>query len=63
MEKYLTLFCFQGQNIEPPVVIGARKQGPPPFVVGDKVKVKTSEEQLKMMQQGHGGWNPRMSEV
>lgn len=43
--------------------MGARKHGPPPFGFGDKVKVKTSEEQLKKMQQGHGGWNPRMSEV
>ncbi|XP_025829429.1 E3 ubiquitin-protein ligase MIB2 isoform X4 [Agrilus planipennis] len=50
-----------GQNIEqnvarPPLT------GPPPFTVGDKVKVNVDVNQLKIMQQGHGGWNPRMTE-
>lgn len=39
------------------------RSGPPPFSVGDKVKVVVTEEQLKAMQQGHGGWNPKMAEV
>ena len=31
------------------------------FNVGDKVKVVvTNEEELKLMQEGHGGWNSRM---
>ena len=33
------------------------------FSVGDKVKVILEEEVLKAMQEGHGGWNPKMAEV
>jgi E3 ubiquitin-protein ligase mind-bomb len=33
------------------------------FNVGDKVKVLMDVETLKQMQEGHGGWNPRMAEV
>lgn len=33
------------------------------FSVGDKVKVMVDADHLKDMQEGHGGWNPRMSEV
>ncbi|XP_023209720.1 E3 ubiquitin-protein ligase MIB2-like [Centruroides sculpturatus] len=33
------------------------------FNVGDKVKVLLDVEKLKVMQEGHGGWNPRMAEV
>ncbi|XP_065164682.1 E3 ubiquitin-protein ligase MIB2 [Atheta coriaria] len=50
-----------GQNIETAVALPSR-QGPPPFSVGDKVQVIVSVEQLKFMQQGHGGWNPKMAE-
>ncbi|XP_035780860.1 E3 ubiquitin-protein ligase MIB2-like [Anopheles albimanus] len=32
------------------------------FYVGDRVQVNISEERLKTLQQGHGGWNPRMAE-
>ncbi|XP_071805425.1 E3 ubiquitin-protein ligase MIB2-like isoform X1 [Asterias amurensis] len=32
------------------------------FSVGDKVKVILEEEVLKAMQEGHGGWNPKMAE-
>lgn len=35
----------------------------PQFNVGDKVKVLLDVETLKVMQEGHGGWNPRMAEV
>ncbi|CAG9858951.1 unnamed protein product [Phyllotreta striolata] len=49
-----------GQNIEP--VVRPGRSGPCPFTVGDKVQVNASVEQLKAMQQGHGGWNPRMAE-
>lgn len=38
------------------------RSGPPPFSVGDKVQVNVSVDQLKQLQQGHGGWNPRMAE-
>ncbi|KAK9759062.1 Mind bomb SH3 repeat domain [Popillia japonica] len=50
-----------GQNTEQNLVRPARS-GPPPFSVGDKVKVTVTVDQLKGMQQGHGGWNPRMAE-
>ncbi|CAN7984895.1 unnamed protein product [Ixodes hexagonus] len=33
------------------------------FSVGDRVEVLLDIESLKIMQDGHGGWNPRMSEV
>ncbi|XP_072378782.1 E3 ubiquitin-protein ligase MIB2 isoform X1 [Diabrotica undecimpunctata] len=49
-----------GQNIDPVVQPG--RPGPCPFNVGDKVRFNASVEQLKIMQQGHGGWNPRMAE-
>lgn len=49
-----------GQNIDP--VVRPGRSGPCPFTVGDKVQVNASVEQLKAMQQGHGGWNPRMAE-
>ncbi|KAL5015310.1 hypothetical protein ScPMuIL_009580 [Solemya velum] len=32
------------------------------FKVGDKVRVDLEAEILKVMQEGHGGWNPRMGE-
>ncbi|XP_030761110.1 E3 ubiquitin-protein ligase MIB2 [Sitophilus oryzae] len=50
-----------GQHVELPLVRPARL-GPLPFGVGDKVQVSVSVEELKLMQQGHGGWNPRMAE-
>lgn len=50
-----------GQSIELPTVRPVRS-GPLPFGVGDKVQVSVSVEQLKVMQHGHGGWNPRMAE-
>lgn len=33
------------------------------FSVGDRVEVLLDIESLKIMQDGHGGWNPRMAEV
>lgn len=32
------------------------------FNVGDRVQVAIPEERLMSLQQGHGGWNPRMAE-
>ncbi|KAF2368488.1 Ankyrin repeat-containing domain [Trinorchestia longiramus] len=34
----------------------------PPFVVGERVKVCVSLEQLRDMQEGHGGWNHKMAD-
>lgn len=53
---------FLGQNIDQPVS-RPNRSGPPPFSVGDKVQVNVAVEQLRPMQQGHGGWNPKMAEV
>lgn len=50
-----------GQSSEQDV--RAVRSGPPQYTVGDKVQVAVSIEQLKTLQQGHGGWNPRMAEV
>lgn len=33
------------------------------FNQGDKVKVTMDIDTLKQIQEGHGGWNPRMEEV
>ena len=33
------------------------------FKVGDKVRCNLDLEILKQMQEGHGGWNPRMADV
>lgn len=33
------------------------------FKVGDRVRVDLEVEVLKVMQEGHGGWNPKMAEV
>lgn len=55
-------FRLSGQDVELAVARPVRC-GPPPFSVGDKVQVTVNVEQLKAMQQGHGGWNPRMAEV
>ena len=34
----------------------------PPFLVGERVRVNVSLQQLRTMQDGHGGWNHKMSE-
>ena len=33
------------------------------FKVGDRVRVELEVDLLKAMQEGHGGWNPRMANV
>lgn len=54
----MLLFHFSG---EPTEQIHALP--PCPFKVGNKVKVDMDPELLKVMQEGHGGWNPKMAEV
>ena len=56
------IFLFSGQ------VVDATSSKPtagnhPRFNAGDKVQVLMDVETLKVMQEGHGGWNPRMAEV
>lgn len=34
-----------------------------PFSVGERVRVVVSVEELRTMQEGHGGWNHKMAEV
>ena len=62
---YFCLFCFQPFLLlftgEPTEQIHALP--PCPFKVGNKVKVDMDPELLKTMQEGHGGWNPKMAEV
>jgi len=33
------------------------------FKIGDKVRVDLDVEVLKAMQEGHGGWHPKMADV
>ena len=35
----------------------------PSFHVGDRVYVHSSADEARRMQEGHGGWNPKMEEV
>ncbi|XP_067951450.1 E3 ubiquitin-protein ligase MIB2-like [Watersipora subatra] len=35
---------------------------PCPFKIGNKVKVDMDADTLRQMQEGHGGWNPKMAE-
>lgn len=58
----MVIVFLLGQNIDQPIP-RPNRSGPPPFSVGDKVQVTVTVDQLKCMQQGHGGWNPRMAEV
>lgn len=43
--------------------ISSKTQSSYNFSVGDKVQVVQDLAKLKEMQEGHGGWNPRMAEV
>ena len=36
---------------------------PLPFTVGERVRVAVSVDDLRTMQEGHGGWNHKMAEV
>jgi len=33
------------------------------FKIGEKVRVDLDVEVLKAMQEGHGGWHPKMADV
>ncbi|KAF8774870.1 E3 ubiquitin-protein ligase MIB2 like protein [Argiope bruennichi] len=50
-----------GQNVEA-TCSKPNSLNQPRFNVGDKVQVLMDVETLKVMQEGHGGWNPRMAE-
>ncbi|CAG9771297.1 unnamed protein product [Ceutorhynchus assimilis] len=56
-----------GQTVKlppPRPVLRPVRSGPSPFGIGDKVQVvSVSEDELRSMQQDHGGWNPKMAEV
>ena len=55
------LMPFTGKDMEgrsaPQLPIGTN------FSVGDKVRVDLDVDVLKVMQEGHGGWNTRMANV
>lgn len=58
--KFLLYFnVFAGETVD----ASPAKDTHSMYKVGDKVKVILEEEVLKPMQEGHGGWNPRMAEV
>lgn len=44
------------------VAFAASSSGRPWFAIGDIVRVCLEREALMQLQQGHGGWNPRMAE-
>lgn len=48
-----------GQRDEQQPVVQATR---PTFFVGDRVRVCLDKDSLMRLQQGHGGWNPRMAE-
>lgn len=48
-----------GKKEEQQPVIAATRST---FTVGDRVKVCLDRKALINLQQGHGGWNPRMAE-
>ena len=54
------LLVFSGETAESAPVAQATHCV---FKVGDRVRVDLEVEILKAMQEGHGGWNPRMAEV
>ncbi|XP_072174847.1 E3 ubiquitin-protein ligase MIB2-like [Diadema setosum] len=57
-KEHLPLVGEQGeQNVRKPAEESKTK-----FCVGDKVKVVLKVDVLKAMQEGHGGWNPKMAE-
>ncbi|XP_064642010.1 E3 ubiquitin-protein ligase MIB2-like isoform X2 [Lineus longissimus] len=47
-----------GESVEPPASNSAHCE----FKVGDKVRVDLDIVILKAMQEGHGGWNPKMAD-
>lgn len=49
-----------GSSVE---VVVAPLPRPLPFMVGERVRVVVSVDELRTMQEGHGGWNHKMAEV
>lgn len=66
INRNILQYLYIGPNVEPNI---SRSEGQPAqnvvrpclFNVGDKVQVAVEVAILKTMQQGHGGWNPRMA--
>ena len=56
---YYYCVCFTGETTEPSPAAATHAM----FKVGDKVRVDLEIDILRAMQEGHGGWNPRMAEV
>ena len=59
-----TLICGESTSAVNGEASSADDPGPRhlTFHVGDKVKVMKDINTLKEMQEGHGGWNPRMAD-
>ncbi|XP_062506167.1 E3 ubiquitin-protein ligase MIB2-like isoform X2 [Corticium candelabrum] len=52
-----------GKPVQSSEVFSSGEEDAKELVQGDKVKVGLDAELLKIMQDGHGGWNPKMEEV
>lgn len=50
-----------GEKIE--VVDNVQRTAPLTFLIGERVRVTVDSEVLKKLQEGHGGWNPRMTQI
>ena len=55
---FLLSTIYKGESVN-------QQSGVSPSVlnIGDKVRCTLDLEILKQMQEGHGGWNPRMADV
>ena len=52
-------FVSSGEGID----VSAAAASKYSFKVGDRVRVDLDVDILKTMQEGHGGWNPKMADV
>jgi len=50
---------FAGEAVEVTSVAAIQMK----FKIGDKVRVDLDVDVLKSMQEGHGGWHPKMADV
>ena len=51
------------EAIREPVPSPVKSMSTSKFKVGDRVKVQLEVEVFRAMQDGHGGWNDKMTEV
>ena len=61
--EHLPVVDLSNMPLTPPMSNAASNMSPLTFVLGERVKVSLELELLKAMQEGHGGWNPKMIDV